>query len=170
MALRDGEPHLCWGSPGGDQQDQWSCQFLMRTIHAGHNLQQAIDAPAWHSEHFPISFWPRTSRPGVLVVESRVGDATVAELRRRGHIVEVGPIVGGRSPPSRDGVRRSAPPPARHAGLPRDAECEKTQPERAGRYRWFRIAISRADAIISSLGKRSARSGAFVYLKKDDNP
>ena len=30
MALRDGEPHLCWGSPGGDQQDQWSTQFLMR--------------------------------------------------------------------------------------------------------------------------------------------
>ena len=53
MALRDGEPHLCWGSPGGDQQDQWSTQFLMRYIHAGHNLQQAIDAPAWHSEHFP---------------------------------------------------------------------------------------------------------------------
>ena len=76
MALRDGEPHLCWGSPGGDQQDQWSCQFLMRYIHAGHNLQQAIDAPAWHSEHFPISFWPRTARPGVLAVESRV---------RRGH-------------------------------------------------------------------------------------
>ena len=35
------------------------------------NLQEAIDAPAWHSEHFPISFWPRTARPGVLVVEGR---------------------------------------------------------------------------------------------------
>jgi gamma-glutamyltranspeptidase / glutathione hydrolase len=110
MALRDGEPHLCWGSPGGDQQDQWSCQFLMRTIHAGHNLQQAIDAPAWHSEHFPISFWPRTARPGVLVVENRVGDSTIAELRRRGHIVEVGPewSEGRLTAASRDGVRRKA--------------------------------------------------------------
>jgi gamma-glutamyltranspeptidase/glutathione hydrolase len=110
MALRDGEPHLCWGSPGGDQQDQWSCQFLMRYIHAGHNLQQAIDAPAWHSEHFPISFWPRTARPGVLAVESRVGDATIAELRRRGHIVEVGPewSEGRLTAASRDGVRRKA--------------------------------------------------------------
>jgi len=82
----------------------------MRTIHAGHNLQQAIDAPAWHSEHFPISFWPRTARPGVLVVESRVGDATVAELRRRGHIVEVGPewSEGRLTAASRDGVRRKA--------------------------------------------------------------
>ena len=44
---------------------------------ANMNLQEAIDAPAWHSEHFPISFWPRTSRPGVLVVEDRVPKATV---------------------------------------------------------------------------------------------
>ena len=110
MALRDGEPHLCWGSPGGDQQDQWSTQFLMRYIHAGHNLQEAIDAPAWHSEHFPISFWPRSARPGVLVVESRVGESTVAELRRRGHIVEVGPewSEGRLTAASRDGVRRKA--------------------------------------------------------------
>ena len=47
------------------------------TSTAGMNLQEAIDAPAWHSEHFPISFWPRTARPGVLVVEGRAaeGDA-----------------------------------------------------------------------------------------------
>ena len=72
LALRDGEPYLAWGSPGGDQQDQWITQFFLRHVHAGINLQEAIDAPAWHSEHFPISFWPRTARPGVLVVESRV--------------------------------------------------------------------------------------------------
>jgi gamma-glutamyltranspeptidase/glutathione hydrolase len=55
------------------------------------NMQEAIDAPAWHSEHFPISFWPRTARPGVLVVEGRVPPATVSELKRCGHVVEVGP-------------------------------------------------------------------------------
>jgi len=91
MALRDGDPYLAWGSPGGDQQDQWSAQFFLRHVHANMNLQEAIDAPAWHSEHFPISFWPRTARPGVLVVESRLPEATIKELRRRGHEVEVGP-------------------------------------------------------------------------------
>jgi len=91
MALRDVEPYLAWGSPGGDQQDQWIAQFFLRHVHAGKNLQEAIDAPAWHSEHFPISFWPRTARPGVLVVEGRVPPATVNELKRRGHVVEVGP-------------------------------------------------------------------------------
>jgi len=91
LALRDGEPALAWGSPGGDQQDQWATQFLLRLVHAGLNLQEAIDAPAWHTEHFPISFWPRTARPGVVVVEHRVSLAARQELERRGHILEVGP-------------------------------------------------------------------------------
>jgi len=91
LALRDGEAYLAWGSPGGDQQDQWIAQFFLRHVHAGMNLQEAIDAPAWHSEHFPISFWPRTARPGVLVVENRLPPTTIKALRERGHEVEVGP-------------------------------------------------------------------------------
>lgn len=91
LALREGEPWLAWGSPGGDQQDQWIAQFFLRHVHCGMNLQQAIDAPAWHSEHFPSSFWPRTARPGALVLEGRVPQDAADELRRRGHLVEVGP-------------------------------------------------------------------------------
>ena len=110
MALRDGEPYLAWGSPGGDQQDQWTTQFFLRHVHAKMNLQEAIDAPAWHSEHFPISFWPRTARPGALVVESRVPEKTIKELRARGHVVEVGPAwsEGRLTATSRVGKRRRA--------------------------------------------------------------
>jgi gamma-glutamyltranspeptidase/glutathione hydrolase len=110
MALRDGEPYLAWGSPGGDQQDQWITQFFLRHVHTKMNLQEAIDAPAWHSEHFPISFWPRTARPGVLVVEDRVPKATVDELKRRGHIVETGPAwsEGRLTAASKVGARRRA--------------------------------------------------------------
>lgn len=110
MALRDGEPYLAWGSPGGDQQDQWITQFFLRHVHCKLNLQEAIDAPAWHSEHFPISFWPRTARPGVLVVENRVPKATIENLRERGHIVEVGPdwSEGRLTAASRVGPRRRA--------------------------------------------------------------
>jgi gamma-glutamyltranspeptidase/glutathione hydrolase len=89
LAHRDGEPYMVWGTPGGDQQDQWITQMFLRHVHCGMNLQEAIDAPAWHSEHFPSSFWPRTSRPGVLVLEGRVPAETAQELRRRGHEVEV---------------------------------------------------------------------------------
>jgi gamma-glutamyltranspeptidase / glutathione hydrolase len=110
LALRDGEPYLAWGSPGGDQQDQWTTQLFMRHVHADMNLQEAIDAPAWHSEHFPISFWPRTARPGVLVVERRLPPATVRELERRGHIVEVDAdwCEGRLTAAARDGRRRRA--------------------------------------------------------------
>ncbi len=110
LALRDGEPYLAWGSPGGDQQDQWITQLFLRHVHAGLNLQEAIDAPAWHSEHFPSSFWPRTARPGVLVVEGRVPGKTVAELKRRGHLVEVGPdwSEGRLTAAAREGRRRRA--------------------------------------------------------------
>ncbi|WP_374115032.1 gamma-glutamyltransferase family protein [Ancylobacter mangrovi] len=90
LALRDGRPYLAWGSPGGDQQDQWTVQFFLRHAAAGMNLQESIDAPAWHSEHFPSSFWPRMSRPGALIVEGRLPTSTVEELKRRGHAVEVG--------------------------------------------------------------------------------
>jgi gamma-glutamyltranspeptidase/glutathione hydrolase len=110
LALRDGEPYLGWGSPGGDGQDQWITQFFMRHVHAGMNMQESIDAPAWHSEHFPSSFWPRTARPGVLVVEGRVPKKTVEELQRRGHIVETGPdwSEGRLTAASREGRRRRA--------------------------------------------------------------
>ena len=47
----------------------------------------AIDAPAWHTTAFPSSFYPRETVPGEVVVESRVGDGVVTELRRRGHTV-----------------------------------------------------------------------------------
>jgi len=110
LALRDGDAYLAWGSPGGDQQDQWITQFFLRHVHAGMNLQEAIDAPAWHSEHFPISFWPRTSRPGVLQIEKRVPKETRDELARRGHIIEVEPewSEGRLTAASKDGKRRKA--------------------------------------------------------------
>lgn len=110
LALRDGEPYLAWGSPGGDQQDQWTTQLFLRHVHANLNLQEAIDAPAWHSEHFPISFWPRTARPGVLVVERRLPAGSRQELEQRGHIIEVGPdwSEGRLTAASREGRKRRA--------------------------------------------------------------
>jgi gamma-glutamyltranspeptidase/glutathione hydrolase len=89
LALRDGEPWLAFGTPGGDNQDQWSLAWFLWLLHFGLDLQQATEAPGFHSEHFPSSFYPRRARPGVLAVEERTGPATVARLRARGHRVEV---------------------------------------------------------------------------------
>ena len=91
LALRGGEPYLAFGTPGGDQQDQWTLGFLLNHVHFGMNLQQAIDFPAFHSAHMPSSFYPRDAYPGRLDVESRTGDEVIGELRRRGHDVHVQP-------------------------------------------------------------------------------
>ncbi|MET7682072.1 gamma-glutamyltransferase [Streptomyces sp. NPDC005423] len=95
VALRDGVPVLAFGTPGGDQQDQWQLHFFLAVAlrsraRGGLDLQGAIDAPNWHTDGFPSSFYPRGTRPGSVTVESRTDPGTVAELRRRGHDVTVG--------------------------------------------------------------------------------
>jgi gamma-glutamyltranspeptidase / glutathione hydrolase len=98
LALRGGEPLLAFGTPGGDAQDQWTLQFFLAHARLGLGLQQAIEAPAFTSHHFPSSFWPRQAAPGRLVVEGRLNPQTVAGLRARGHLVEVdGPWSQGRT-------------------------------------------------------------------------
>jgi gamma-glutamyltranspeptidase / glutathione hydrolase len=87
LVLRDGEPVLSCGTPGGDQQDQWQLCFLLAHYAGGLDLQAAIDAPAWHITSFPSSFAPRLTVPGEVVVEDRVGPDVIAELERRGHRV-----------------------------------------------------------------------------------
>ncbi len=91
IAMRDGEPYMAFGTPGGDQQDQWSLIVFLHHVHHGMNLQEAIEAPAFHSEHFRSSFYPRESKPGVIQAEGRMPKATIDELRKRGHTLEVGP-------------------------------------------------------------------------------
>jgi len=55
----------------------------------GMNLQEAIDAPAFHTDHFPSSFYPRASEPRSLTIEKRAGAAAIEDLRARGHEVTV---------------------------------------------------------------------------------
>jgi gamma-glutamyltranspeptidase / glutathione hydrolase len=89
LVLRDGDPWLAYGTPGGDQQEQWALHALVRHVDRGLNLQEAIDAPEWHTDHLIASFYPRDVALRSLAVESRLGDDGIAELRRRGHEVTV---------------------------------------------------------------------------------
>jgi gamma-glutamyltranspeptidase / glutathione hydrolase len=89
LVLREGEPWLAYGTPGGDQQEQWALHVLLRHVDGGLNLQEAIDAPDWHTDHLIASFFPREVHLRALAVESRFGEETIADLRRRGHDVTV---------------------------------------------------------------------------------
>ncbi|MFE3519284.1 gamma-glutamyltransferase family protein [Streptomyces sp. NPDC059166] len=95
LALRDGVPVMAFGTPGGDQQDQWQLHFFLAValrgrVRGGLDLQGAIDAPNWHNDSFPGSFFPRGMRPGSVTVEERMDPGVIEELRRRGHDVTVG--------------------------------------------------------------------------------
>ncbi len=90
MAFKDGKPYLAFGTPGGDQQDQWSALMLLHHVHHGMNLQEAIDCPAFHTEHMPSSFYPRAAQPGLVALEGRFSEATRAALARRGHRLRIG--------------------------------------------------------------------------------
>jgi len=89
LAARGGEPSLAFGTPGGDQQDQWALHVFLAHVHHDLDLQAAIDAPNHHTEAFPSSFYPRETLPRHVAVEERAGAQTIAGLRERGHDVEV---------------------------------------------------------------------------------
>ncbi|MEU5694070.1 gamma-glutamyltransferase family protein [Actinosynnema sp. NPDC020468] len=97
IVLRDGRPHLAFGTPGGDQQDQWTLNFFVNHVDFGMSPQEAIEATGFHTDHVPSSFTPRVAKPLSLVTERGRDEAVLAELRRRGHEVgEVAPFTLGK--------------------------------------------------------------------------
>ncbi|CAM3741803.1 gamma-glutamyltransferase family protein [Bordetella sputigena] len=88
LALRDGRPYMVFGTPGGDQQEQWQLQLFLRHVHHGLNLQEAVDQPMSHTMHFPSSFYPRDRKPGHLALEASFGKEAIDALRARGHVIE----------------------------------------------------------------------------------
>lgn len=89
LAFKSGEPYIAFGTPGGDSQDQWTLNFFLNHVEFGLDLQAAIDAPTWHTTHFPSSFYPRDAHLGQVIVEGRIDASVIAELRRRGHEIVV---------------------------------------------------------------------------------
>jgi gamma-glutamyltranspeptidase/glutathione hydrolase len=95
LALKDGEPWMAFGTPGGDGQDQWSTQLFLHHVHHGMNLQEAIDCPEFNNDHAPSSFYPRAAHPGSLVLEGRFPEKTLRALAERGHRVRFGDTWSG---------------------------------------------------------------------------
>ncbi len=88
LVTRDGRPAMAFGTPGGDQQDQWTLQFFLNVVEFGMDLQEAADAPLVHTSHFPSSFYPHETFPKRVVAESRIPAGVLDELRARGHDIE----------------------------------------------------------------------------------
>src|SRR4029077_19734966 len=97
LALFEGEPRLAFGTPGGDQQDQWTLEFFLTHAVFGLGLQAALDAPMFHTSHFPSSFAPHDAHPGRVPIEP-MRPGVLDELRSLGHeVVEADPWSIGRT-------------------------------------------------------------------------
>jgi len=91
LAFRAGRPWMSFGTMGGDQQEQWSLQFILYREAFGMRLQEAIEAPKLSTNHFPGFFAPHDHAPKHVRMEPRFGSKTIEELRRRGHEIELAP-------------------------------------------------------------------------------
>lgn len=83
MLMRDGKPHLAYGSMGGEGQPQAQAAMVTRLIDFGYDVQQAIEAPRWLMGRT----WGVPSR--YLSLEGRISDEVVRELKRRGQPVQM---------------------------------------------------------------------------------
>jgi gamma-glutamyltranspeptidase/glutathione hydrolase len=91
LVMMEEKPYMTFGTPGGDQQDQWTLQFFLNHTDFDMDIQLALDKPTVHSTHFPSSFWPHRAHPGVVHVEPEIPEEVVQGLRDKGHTVTVDP-------------------------------------------------------------------------------
>jgi gamma-glutamyltranspeptidase/glutathione hydrolase len=91
LAFRDGHPYMAFGTPGGDMQCQAMVQMYVNMVDFDMDVQQAIEAPRFMTESFPGSFWPHTSHPGQIDVESRISQPICETLTAQGHDVQIWP-------------------------------------------------------------------------------
>lgn len=89
LVMKDGQPFAALSTPGGDNQDQALMQVLFNITEFGMNPQQAVEAARFETRHFVSSFSDHTFSPGSMTLEKRMGEALAAEMKRRGHKVEI---------------------------------------------------------------------------------
>jgi len=90
LVMKDNQPFMIVGSPGGDDQVFRTMQTLLNVVDFGMNVQEAIEAPRWATRSFPASPFPHTMYPGEMSVEARVPEAVRTALVARGHKLRVG--------------------------------------------------------------------------------
>jgi gamma-glutamyltranspeptidase/glutathione hydrolase len=89
LVLRNGQPFMALGSPGGDNQEQTVLQAFLDIVEFWPdwypNVHTAFEWPRVQTLHFHGSFWPHNAGLNVLNVESAIPDSVIDELKSRGH-------------------------------------------------------------------------------------
>ena len=97
IVLRDGEPYLALGTPGGDNQEQTILQAFLNIVEFPDkwypNLHTAFELPRIQTFHFLSSFWPHRIEANRLDLEGGIAADVLAALKARGHDVRMVPAV-----------------------------------------------------------------------------
>jgi gamma-glutamyltranspeptidase/glutathione hydrolase len=99
IVVGPGKNLVTLSTPGGDQQDQALLQVLFNSLEFGMNAQLSVERPRFQSEHYVESFDNHEMNPGALLLDERIPAAVAAELKRRGHLVEIRPRTDSGSAP-----------------------------------------------------------------------
>jgi gamma-glutamyltranspeptidase/glutathione hydrolase len=100
LVMKDGKPFLVLSTPGGDNQDQSLLQVLLNIIEFGMNVQEAVEAPRFQTQHLVSSFDDHRINPGVLNLEDRIPKQVGDDLGSRGHKIEMQAAWGNPSAPT----------------------------------------------------------------------
>jgi gamma-glutamyltranspeptidase/glutathione hydrolase len=85
LTLKDGQPAIIGGTPGGDFQAQCGLQVLTNLLDFGLSPQEAVEAPRWWS--FPGTDPASIDTPLELRTEFGMPEETIRRLERIGHKV-----------------------------------------------------------------------------------
>jgi gamma-glutamyltranspeptidase/glutathione hydrolase len=93
LVLKNGQPYLALGTPGGDNQEQTILQALLNVIEFQDkwypNLHTAFELPRLQTFHFLGSFWPHRIDANRLDLETGIAQDVFESLKARGHDVRM---------------------------------------------------------------------------------
>jgi gamma-glutamyltranspeptidase/glutathione hydrolase len=92
LVLKDGQPFMAIGTPGGDNQEQTILQAFLDVVEFWDdwypNLHTAFAWPRVQTMHFYGSVWPHDAGFNRMNVEAPIPQSVIDELKARGHQVE----------------------------------------------------------------------------------
>ena len=98
LVMKNGQPFMALGSPGGDNQEQTVLQAFLDIVEFWPdwypNVHTAFEWPRVQTLHFHGSFWPHNAGLNVLNVEANMPEAVFNELKARGHNAQKIPAYG----------------------------------------------------------------------------
>ncbi len=96
LVLKNGKPVLAISVAGGDMQDQAALQLILDHIDFNMNLDEAMAAPRFATDHFIGSFGQDPPKLGSLNLHERINEQVRKDLANRGHEVKTTPHnIGG---------------------------------------------------------------------------